>query len=294
MSEVYREYKDRLFKFIFGNPENKEWTLSLYNAINDSHYTVADEIEFNTLENVLYMGMKNDVSFLIDNTVNFYEQQSTFNPNMPMRMFIYAASVYGSYIDDDDNNYNQYSSKLQTAPAPRFICFYNGTKNTDDKIVLKLSDSFNDKADMELTVTMININYNHNKTLLNTCKPLKEYSWFVDAIRTNQKSTKSLKTSVDKALNKMPDDWLIKPFLMKNKDEVKLMCLTEYNEEKTLAKLRKEYAEEGREEGRIEGKIEVVLNMLADESMSHDMIAKFTNLPLEKIEEIAASAAAKV
>ena len=294
MSNINHEYKDRLFKFIFGNPENKEWTLSLYNAINGSHYTVADEIKFNTLENVLYMGMKNDVSFLIDNTVNFYEQQSTFNPNMPMRMFIYAGSVYSNYIDDDDNGYNQYSSKLQTAPAPKFICFYNGTKDTNDKVILKLSDAFNGKADMELTVTMININYNHNESLLTACKPLKEYSWFVDKIRTNQKSMKSLESSVDKALDEMPEDWLLKPFLMKNKAEVKKMCLTEYNEEKTLAKLRKEYAEEGREEGKIEGKIEVVLNMLADESMSHDMIAKFTNLPLEKIEEIAASAAAKV
>lgn len=294
MSNINHEYKDRLFKFIFGNPENKEWTLSLYNAINGSHYTVADEIKFNTLENVLYMGMKNDVSFLIDNTVNFYEQQSTFNPNMPMRMFIYAGSVYSNYIDDDDNGYNQYSSKLQTAPAPKFICFYNGTKDTNDKVILKLSDAFNGKADMELTVTMININYNHNKTLLNTCKPLKEYSWFVDAIRTNQKSTKSLESSVDKALDEMPEDWLLKPFLMKNKAEVKKMCLTEYNEEKTLAKLRKEYAEEGREEGREKREKEIILNMLADESMSHDKIAKFTNLPLEKIEEIAASAAAKV
>ena len=77
---VNREYRDRLFKFIFGNPENKEWTLSLYNAVNGSNYTDANEIRFNTIEDVVYMGMRNDVSFLIANTVSFYEQQSTFNP----------------------------------------------------------------------------------------------------------------------------------------------------------------------------------------------------------------------
>ena len=48
-----REYKDRLFKFIFGNPENKEWTLSLYNAMNHSHYTDPNDIRLNTIENAV-------------------------------------------------------------------------------------------------------------------------------------------------------------------------------------------------------------------------------------------------
>ena len=82
------EYKDRLFKAIFGKPENKEWTLSLYNAVNGSHYKNADDIEFTTIDDVLYIKMKNDVSFLVDNIMNLYEQQSTYNPNMPMRYFI--------------------------------------------------------------------------------------------------------------------------------------------------------------------------------------------------------------
>ena len=89
-SRTNREYKDRLFKFIFGNPENKEWTLSLYNAINNTSYTNADDIQITTIQDAVYMKMKNDVSFLVNNIMNFYEQQSTFNPNMPMRFdFLY-------------------------------------------------------------------------------------------------------------------------------------------------------------------------------------------------------------
>ena len=87
-SRTNREYKDRLFKFIFGNPENKEWTLSLYNAINDTSYTNADDIQITTIQDAVYMKMKNDVSFLVNNIMNFYEQQSTFNPNMPMRFLL--------------------------------------------------------------------------------------------------------------------------------------------------------------------------------------------------------------
>ena len=62
--EVNRQYKDRLFKFIFGREENRAWTLSLYNALNGTSYEDSDEIEFTTIENFIYIGMRNDVSFV--------------------------------------------------------------------------------------------------------------------------------------------------------------------------------------------------------------------------------------
>ena len=45
------EYKDRLFNFIFGSPENRKWTLSLYNAVNGSAYT--DENVFHNSKEIL-------------------------------------------------------------------------------------------------------------------------------------------------------------------------------------------------------------------------------------------------
>lgn len=249
-----REYKDRLFTFIFGNPENKAWTLSLYNAVNGSSYTNPDDIILNTIDDVIYMGMKNDISFLMLNTMNFYEQQSTFNPNMPMRFLIYAGMVYSKYIEGN-KNYHRFSKQQQKAPTPKCICFYNGTDKKQDRIILQLSDSFEkgSEPDIEVKVTMININYGHNKDLLNACKPLNEYSWFVDKIRTGE--TNIFEESVDMALAEMPDDFLIKPFLIANKAEVKYMCITEYDESRAFA--------EQREEGRAEGRAEGILNILS-------------------------------
>ena len=177
---IAREYRDRLFKFIFGNPDNKEWTLSLYNAMNNSHYTDPNDITINTLDDVVYMGMKNDVSFLIDSTMNLYEQQSTFNPNMPARFLIYAGMLYAKYIEQTPS-YHIYSSKQQSLPTPKCVCFYNGSEVKDDKSILELGDAFPDKlnADIDLRVTMININYGHNKELLDACISLNEYSLFV-------------------------------------------------------------------------------------------------------------------
>ena len=77
MSNVNRKYKDRVFKFIFGNPENKAWTLSLYNAVNGSQYRNPEDIQFNTIEDAVYLGMKNDVSFIIRSEMNLWQHQKT-------------------------------------------------------------------------------------------------------------------------------------------------------------------------------------------------------------------------
>lgn len=244
-TNINREHKDRLFKFIFGNEQNKDWTLALYNAINGSNYTDSDLIEFNTIENVLYMSMKNDVSFLISDNMNFFEHQSTFNPNIPIRIFIYAGMVYSKYIEVSAD-FNLYSKTIQKLPAPQCICFYNGTDRKKDIIDLKLSDSFTDskKSSIEVTVKMININYGHNKELMDACAPLKEYSWFVETVRSNINVYGNLDKSVDKALDTMPDSFKIKVFLIENRAEVKMMCITEYDEAKAKEADKREFERE--------------------------------------------------
>ena len=245
-----REYKDRLFKFIFGNPENKEWTLSLYNAINNASYENSDDIQLTTIQDAVYMRMKNDVSFLVNDIMNFYEQQSTFNPNMPMRFLIYAGMVYSKYIETTPSYY-AHSHKQQKAPTPQCICFYNGTANKDDIMILKLSDAFDQKIkpDIEVTVTMININFGHNKELMEKCKPLAEYSWFVSKTRSLIKLGYDLNAAIGMAINELDNSSLIKPFLIANKSEVTRMCITEFDEEK----FRNQTFEEGKAEGRAEG-----------------------------------------
>ena len=109
---------------------------------------------------------------------------------MPMRFFIYAAKLYEKYISNSD--YYQYSSTLQKAPRPKCICFYNGTANQPEKKVLKLSEAFGGEADIEVCVTMLNINYGKNKNLMEACRPLNEYAWLVETIRKYQRSFNNL------------------------------------------------------------------------------------------------------
>ena len=283
-NEVNAQYRDRLFKFIFGNPAHKAWTLSLYNAVNGSRYTDENAIEINTIEDAVYLGMKNDVSFLINDTLNLYEQQSTFNPNMPMRFLIYAGMLYDKYVRNTWT-YSIYCSSLQKAPAPKFVCFYNGAADKEDRVILKLSDSFDKESvsDIEVTVTMLNINYGHNQELLNACKPLYDYSWFVYQTSEKRRRGMELNLAIDEALNELPDNSTLKKFLMDNKAEVKRMCITEYDQERVLVQQR----EEGRLEGRVEGLIEEKKNTaekLRQRGWSVEEIADLLGVPAVDVE----------
>lgn len=161
-----------------------------------------------------------------------------------MRFLLYAAKLYEKYIAGSD--YYPYSSVLQPAPRPKCVCFYNGTGNQPERKILRLSEAFGGEGDIEVIVTMLNINYGKNRQIMNSCKPLYEYAWLVDTIRQHQKNTKNLETAVDAALDDMPDDFMIKNFLLQNKAEVKGMFLTEYDQEKVLSQERQEGINEDR------------------------------------------------
>ena len=124
MTLIKKAYKDRLFTFLFGNEEKKEWTLSLYNAVNQSSYNHPEELQILSIREVLYMGMRNDVSFLIADEISLYEQQSSYNPNMPLRQMQYLGNLYERYIRE--NKLNKYGSALLKLPTPRLVTFYNG------------------------------------------------------------------------------------------------------------------------------------------------------------------------
>ena len=281
---INNEHKDRVFKFIFGNPENKAWTLNLYNAINCSDYNNPEDIQFNTIEDAVYLGMKNDVSFIIMSELNLWEHQSSYNPNMPMRFFLYAAKLYEKYIANSD--YYPYSNILQKVPCPKCVCFYNGIAQQPDRITLKLSEAFNGNSDIEVKVTMLNINYGQNKKLMEDCKPLQEYAWLVDAIRRHQKNLQNLELSVDAAINDMPDEFLIKKFLLSNKAEVKGMFLTEWDQEKVLAQERRDSIKQGINQGINQANERVATDMLR-ENYPLSAISKISKLSEEAIRKIA-------
>lgn len=253
MTQANKEYKDRLFNFLFGREERKEWTLNLYNAVRGSTYTNKDDVQINTIENVLYLSMHNDISFLIKGELNLYEQQSSYNPNMPLRMLQYTSMLYEKYISR--SQLDKYSSHLIKLPVPKLVVFYIGETEMPDETILSLRDSFPDNADpdIDVRVRMININPKHSAALLKACRPLSEYSWFIDRIRENRK-TMSLHDAIDEAINSVPEDFLIRDLLLENRSEVSDMLETEFNEEEVLKIVALNAEKRGEKRGEKKGK----------------------------------------
>ena len=265
---VQRTYKDSLFLKIF---RDKHSLLSLYNAIRGSNYTNPDDLVVNTLENVLYLGMKNDVSFVINNELHLFEAQSSWNPNMPLRGLFYFAELYKGYIAE--HNLNIYSAKLLQLPTPNFIVFYNGTDFDGDTRTLKLSESFIQKdgkeACLECIATMLNINFGHNQKLMNACQSLYEYSYLIHQIRTGTTNGLSLPTAVDRAVEHCIQNNILKDFLHRHRAEVTNMILEEFDLNKYLKLEKAESYEEGREEG--ENRLNALYQYLLDNNKQEDL-----------------------
>ena len=219
MEKINREYKDTMFRLIFKNKEN---LLSLYNAVNKTAHTNADDLEINTLENAIYMTYKNDISFVMDFQLYLYEHQSTINPNMPLRNLFYVTKVLLTITSD----MNLYSSSLKKIPTPNFIVFYNGRDELPECSTQYLSSAFSvptENPALELKVMIFNINYGNNRELMEACRQLKDYAAYVAILREHAK-TMSLNDAVELTIKECIQQDILADFLRKNRAEV-IMCV---------------------------------------------------------------------
>ena len=249
---VIRNYRDTLFRMLY---RNKKRLLSLFNAVNGTHYDNPDDLTITTLEGVLYLGMKNDVSCIIDMMMQLYEHQSTVNTNMPLRNLFYVSDLLQKYIYEE--GIDIYSRKQIKIPTPKFVVFYNGDEEQPERKEIRLSKAFSantGETNMELVVLQININKGQNEELKAACKTLQEYAEFTERAREHRKEMEledAIRTTIDECIR----DGILKDFLLKNKAEVYHMCLYEFDVELHERVLREEEREEGRLEGIREGRL---------------------------------------
>ena len=263
-----RKYKDTVFRKLFSDRKN---LLSLYNAINGTAYMDASQLEIVTLDNAIYMGMKNDLAFIINTNLFLYEHQSTYNPNMPLRDLFYISGEYQKLVDLK----SLYTSTRLRIPTPNFIVFYNGTEKNEDRWVEYLSESYENMSgepNLELKVIILNINVGHNKKLMEECQTLREYAQYVAKVRRYSEEME-LNTAVECAVSESIQEGILKEFLQKNRAEVIAMSIFEYNEEEEKRKLRKEEYEAGMAEGVMKTKKETVIS-LAEMGLSVQQIAQ--------------------
>ena len=284
MSTANRKYKDSVFVDLFSEDEKaKENFLSLYNALHDTNLQLSCPIENIRLDNVMYMNIINDISCLVDGKIIVLtEHQSTINENMPLRFLQYIARLYEKLQTPTD----RYLRKLSKIPTPEFYVFYNGKEDYPETTTLKLSDAFMTKPDaypLELTVKVFNINKDKGAEVLTRCKPLEEYSLFVEEVRTQTQLdpengfTNAVKICIEKEI--------LKEYLLRKSREVINMLVAEYDYDTDIAVQRQESLRIGIQQGAYQKAIETA-TALKQLGIDITKIAEGTGLSIKEIESL--------
>ena len=282
-----REYKSDVFSMMLRIPE---YALDVYNAMNGSDYMNADLIEIILLENGISLSIRNDASFFISNYLNLYEHQSTYSPNAPLRFLIYLTNLMKDIVEKRD----LYSRKRVKIATPHFAVFYNGTEPRPEREVLKLSDAFinpTDSPEVELVCTIYNINPDNNESLLAKSKVLNGYMSFVNRVRDNLSTQRTVEKNVDledairEAIDYCIANHVMEIFFRENKDEVMKSMLLDYTWERREELIRAEEYEDGLAEGEKRGMYQMLAKLVKDGTLTIQKAAEEADMSASEFEK---------
>jgi hypothetical protein len=270
-----QKYKASVFSTLFGDPAVLR---ELYPAISNEPVSPDEPININTLDDILFMDQINDLSFTIgDRLVVLIEHQSTINPNMALRLLLYVAAIYKKIINSD----TMYSSRRVKIPRPEFFVLYNGEDPHPDKRLYRLSDSFRDAdtpPQLELEVTVYNVNEGRGAGLLDKCETLKEYAAFVAEVRRFAKTERDINRAMKAAVERCAASGILVNFLKKHGTEVINMLATGWDWDRAKIVWQREAREDGLIEGEKKGMQQSIVKMLKF-GLSPADIAKALEIP---------------
>ena len=237
---VTSKFKDNVFCMLYRDKRN---LLELYNALNNSAYTNVDDLQVTTLNGGSYMKYKNDASFLLCMSLYMFEQQSSKNPNMPLRFLHYVSDVFRELF----SNSMLHRRSMIKIPVPHFVTFYNGLEKwIEDEDEIRLSHMYEiptDNPELELKVRVININKDVH--ILNKCKTLRDYMTFVNKVRFKMGvQGDDVRIAVTEAMDECIDEDILVDFFEKHREEVVEVSIYDYDEEEVRRVLAEEYAQE--------------------------------------------------
>ncbi len=262
-------------------PEN---ALEVYNGLNNTNYTDATLIEMKILDKGISLSVRNDAAFIVGMDINMYEHQSSYNPNMALRHFVYFSRILDSLLSNKD----LFSWKKISIPQPHFVVFYNGTEKRPAVEIQKLSEHFEkmaEKPEVELTCTIYNINPGYNERLLEKCPVLRDYMSFVERIRENIKAGKDIEEAIDSAIDSCLNDDILTGFLTRRRNEVTKETMIDMRFEAREKLIRRDAYDDGKIDGKTEGIVSMVCKKLR-KGKTLEQIAEDLEEDIKEIEKI--------
>lgn len=258
MSNVARNHKDNVFCLLYREKKN---LLSLYNAMNGTSYKKEEELEVVTLEEAICLKMKNDAAFVIDSRLNLYEQQASVNPNMGLRNLYYVTEELKKIAPPG----RLHETSRVKIPVPKFVVFYNGVAKQPERQIYKLSDLFcreEENPELELQVTVININPGYSRELLEKCESLRGYMAFVEKVRSKKASGIKVESAVRQAVDECVSERILAEFFKEHRKEIIEMSVFEFDQELYDRVLLENGENIGIEKGKIIGREEATLEAI--------------------------------
>ena len=288
--DVERNYKDTVFVTVF---KEKKCLIELYNAIFDTNYDENTPLDIVTIKDVLFRTLKNDVAFTLgERFVVLIEHQSTLNGNLPLRDLLYVSTLFKRMIDSK----LLYRERTLMLPRPEFIVLYNGTTDIPEYQELRLSDAYlgelqeGEEDALQLVVKVYNINSKKNAEILKKCETLKQYSRFVDIMRSYQKTDQLTNEKMVEIMERCQRDGILTDFFREYGTELIEMLFKELTREEDLEISRLDGYDAGLKEGEksgfSKGEQKATLEIakkLKKSGMSFDEIAGATGLTMAEV-----------
>lgn len=271
MSNTERNHKDNVFCLLYRDKKN---LLSLYNAMNDTSYENEEELEVVTLEEAICMKMRNDAAFVIDSTLNLYEQQASVNPNMPLRDLYYVTEELKKIAPPG----RLHRTTKVRIPAPRFVVFYNGSADRPERMTYRLSELFSreeKEPELELVVTAVNINPGCSRELLYKCESLGGYMAFVEKVRNKLAAELKVEEAVRQSVNECISEKILEDFFREHREEIVEMGIYEFDQELHDQVLR----EDGEAIGMEKGRREAIENLMDTLNLTEEQAMEALKIP---------------
>ena len=247
IQEIKYAVKDSVFTLLFSEIGNIR---KLYQSLHDDADSYSDaDFKIVTLENAIINGQYNDLGFTVkDRLIILVEAQSTFNPNMGVRLLMYIAKSYHDYIVE--NKLHIFSEKLIKLPMPEFIVVYSGTakQNVNE---IRLSDCFEAGTTPNIELIVKVIKKDNAKSGI-----LQEYLSFCDMYNINVKGKKTAAerlSGLRQVIHECINNGILREFLKKHQKEVEDMMMTVIPPEQALEFIKLEEYNKGVEEGEARG-----------------------------------------
>lgn len=242
MPEMKRNVKDSVFTYLFSDPQYAR-ELYLYLHPEDTSVT-EDDCKLVTIQNILSNGQYNDLGLLIrDTLIILAEAQSTFSPNVPIRILLYMAQEYKDYISG--HKLNLYSTKAVTLPKAELYMVYSGNEK-DTPEVLRLSELCGAEGSIEVTVKVLR---GGDSSIVGQ---YVEFCKIADEQRALYGLTKK---AIQETIRICLERGILVPFLTARQKEVVDIMEMLFSQEEVWELDRREIADEARQEGQQEGEI---------------------------------------